>query len=60
MGSRSSPFEGKIRVFLLQEVLLVLVVYAVGVSEYGHYTAQTQESPLDSGETNKAFLLLRR
>ena len=28
--------KGKIRVFLLQEVLLALVVYAVGVSEYGH------------------------
>ena len=28
--------NGKIRVFLLQEVLLALVVYAVGVSNYGH------------------------
>ena len=40
--------KGKIRVFLRQQVLLALVVYAVGVGEYGHYTAQTQESPLDS------------
>ena len=34
----------KIRVFLLQEVLFALVVHSVGVSEYGHYTAQAQES----------------
>ena len=52
--------KSKIRVFLLQEVLLALVVNAVGVSEYGHYTAQKQESLLDSGETNMAFLLLGR
>ena len=43
-----------------QQVLLAVVVYAVRVGEYGHYSAQTQESPLDSGETNKAFFLLRR
>jgi len=52
--------KGKIRVFLLQEVLLALDVYAVGVSEYGHWTARTQESTLDSGETNETFFLLRR
>ena len=52
--------KGKIRVFLLQEVLLALVVYAVGVSEYGHLLARTQESTLYSGKTNKAFFLLRR
>ena len=46
--------KGKIRVFLLQEVLLALIVSAVSMSEYGHYTAQTQESPLDSDETNKS------
>ena len=35
------PFhsKGKIRVFLLQEVLFALFVHSVGVSEYGHYTA---------------------
>ena len=32
--------KGKIRVFLLQEVLFVIVVRSVGVSEYGHYTTQ--------------------
>ena len=38
--------KGKIRVFLLQEVLFALVVHSVGVSEYEHYTAQAQESLL--------------
>ena len=51
--------KGKLRVFLLQ-VLFALAVHLEGVSEYGHYTAQAQESPLDSGATNKAFLLLGR
>ena len=32
----------------------------MGVSEYGHYTAQGQESPLDSGATNKAFFMVGR
>ena len=36
--------KGKIRVFLLQEVLFAIVVCSVGVSKYGHYTAQAQES----------------
>ena len=40
-------------------MLLALVVYSLGVTEYGHYAAQTQESPLDTGETNKAFSLSR-
>ena len=52
--------KGKIRVFLLQEVLFALVVHSVGVREYGHYTAQGQESPLDSGATNKAVFILER
>ena len=60
MGSKPSPFKSKLRVFLLQEVLFALSVHSVGVSEYGYYTAQAQESPLDSGATNKAFLLLGR
>ena len=53
------PFhsKGKIRFFLLQEVLFALVVHSVGMSEYGHYTAQAQESSLDYGATNKAFLI---
>ena len=45
--------KGKIRVFLLQEVLFALVIHSVGVSEYGHYTVQLQESQLDSGATTK-------
>ena len=36
--------KGKIRVFLLQEVLFPLDVHSIGLSEYGHYTAQTQDS----------------
>ena len=36
--------KGKIRVFLLQEVLFAIVVHSVGVSEYGHYIAQALES----------------
>ena len=52
--------KGKIRVFLLQEVLFALVVHSVGVSEYGHYTAQAQESVFNSGATNKAVFILGR
>ena len=48
--------KGKITVFPLQEVLFALLVHSVGVSEYGHYTVQAQESPSNSGATNKAFL----
>ena len=44
---------------VLQEVLFARVVHSVGVSKYGHHTAQAQESPLDSGATNKAFLQRR-
>ena len=47
--------KGKIRVFLLQEVLFARVVHSVGLGGYEHDTAQAQESPLDSGATNKAF-----
>ena len=32
--------------------------HQVGVGEYGHYTAQAQESTFNSGETNKAFFIL--
>ena len=46
--------KGKIRVFLLQELLFAIVVGSVGVSEYRHYTAQAQESLFNSGATNKA------
>jgi len=52
--------KSKIRVFLLQEVLFSRVVHSVGVSKYGHHTAQAQESPLVSGATNKAFFMLGR
>ena len=50
--------KGKVRVPLLQGVLFALDVHSVGVSEYGHYTAQTQESLFVSGATNKAFFIL--
>ena len=52
--------KGKIRVFLLQEVLFVRAVHSVGVSKYGHQAEQAQESLLDSGATNKAFFILGR
>ena len=38
--------KGIIRVFVLREMLFALVVHSVGVSEYGHYKAPAQESPL--------------
>ena len=50
----------KIRLFLHQEVLFDLAVHSVGVSEYGHYTAQAEESVLNSGATNNAFFILGR
>ena len=50
--------KGKTRVFLLQEVLFACIVHSVGVSKYGHHTAQAQESL--SGATNMAFLILGR
>ena len=50
----------KIKSEFLQEVLFALVAYSVGVSEYGHYTAQAQESLLDSGATNKALFYFKR
>ena len=52
--------KGQIRVFLLQEMLFALVVHSVGENEYGHYTAQAQESLLNSGATNKAVFNLGR
>ena len=53
--------KGKVRVPLLQVVVFALDVHSVGVNEYGHYTAQAQESlRRDSGATSKAFLILRR
>ena len=36
--------NGKIKVFLLPEVLFALAINSVSVNEYGHYTAQPQES----------------
>ena len=50
----------KFIIFLHQEVLFDLVVHSVGVSEYGHYTAQAEESVLNSGALNKAFFILGR
>ena len=46
--------------FLHQEVLFDLVVHSVGVSEYGHHTAQAEESVLNSEALNKAFFILGR
>ena len=36
-------------------MLFALVVHSVHMSEYGDYTAQARDSPLDSGVTNKVF-----
>ena len=52
--------KGKIKVFLLQEVLFDLVVHSVGVSEHGHYKAEAQGSLLNSRATNKAVFILGR
>ena len=52
--------KGKIRVFLLQEVLFAIVVRSGAVSEYGHYTTQARESLLNFGATNKAVFILGR
>ena len=41
-------------------MLFAIVVRSVGVSEYGHYTTQAQESLLNSGATNKAVFILGR
>ena len=52
---------GKIRVSgPHQYVLFGLDVHSVGVSEYGHYTAQAQGNPLNSGATKKAFFISGR
>ena len=40
--------------------LIAIVVRSVGVSEYGLYTAQAQESLLNSGATNKAVFISGR
>jgi len=52
--------KGKIRVFLLQEMSFVIVALLVGVIKYGHYTAQTHETLLNSTAKNKAVLILGR
>ena len=44
----------------LQEVLFAIVVSSVGVSNKVHYTAQAQESLLDTGATNMAVFILGR
>ena len=38
-------------------MLFAIVVCLVGVSEYGHYTAQAQESLLNTGATNTAVFM---
>ena len=41
-------------------MLFALVVHSAGVIKCGHYTAQAQESPLNSGVISKAFFILGR
>ena len=43
-----------------KEVLFAIFVRSVGVSEYGNYTAQAQESLLNSGARNKAVFIFGR
>ena len=50
----------KMRVFRHQEVLFDLVGHSVGVSEYGHYTAQAEESVFNSGALNKSVFIVGR
>ena len=52
--------KGRIRVSQLQEAFFTLDIFSVCVSECGYYTAQAQESLLDSGATKKAFFILGR
>ena len=58
MATQWAPGQRKIRVFLHQEVLFELVVHSVGVSEDENYTAQVEESVLNSEALNKAFFIL--
>ena len=58
-GVHTGPLhpKGNVRVPLLQEVIIFsLDVHSVGVSEYGHYTAQVSLS--HSGATYKTFFIL--
>ena len=57
MGSRPSPFKEENQSF---PPLFDLVVASVGVSEYGHYTAQAEESVLNSGALNKSVFIVGR
>jgi len=59
MGSRPSPFEGENQSFPPSRSVAI-VVSLVGVSECGHYTAQTQESLLNSGATNKVVFITEK
>ena len=52
--------KGTLRVFLHQELFFARVVHSVGVTNNGNHTAQAQESPLDSGATNKPFFISER
>ena len=60
MATQRVHSKGKIRVFLLQEVLFARVAHSEGVSKYGYHTSQARESPLDPGATYKAFFILGR
>lgn len=42
--------KGKVRISLLQEVAAVLDVHRVGVSEYGHNTAQAKLKEVNGGQ----------
>ena len=57
-GVHTGPLhpKGNVRVPLLQEVIFSLDLHFVGVSEYGHYTAQVSLS--HSGATYETFLIL--
>ena len=60
MGFRPSPFKGENQSFPPSRSVVALVVHSVGMSKYGHCTAQAQESLLNFGATNKAVFILGR
>ena len=58
MGSRPSPYKWENQSFPPPRSIICSGCSFSGVSEYGHYTAQAQESLLNSGATNRAVFIL--
>jgi len=60
MGSRPSPYKEENQSFPPSRSIICSCCSFSGVSEYGHYTAQAQESLFNSGATNRAVFILGR